>query len=197
MAPHAMEVVASSSSSLGSKGRTSPKSKAMVVVPGRKVPVVAEKDKNAPSRAYADENLSAKRPPGKTPLAALLSKSQGKGDANLMLVTVTVLGSPGPLRFLVDKADTVGRVVDTALRVYAREGRLPLLSKQLVELYCDNGDFKALDSNECIGVLGTRQFLLYRKKADEISERQTSVTQPISHPLKHWWSFMSSLVCSH
>lgn len=113
-----------------------------------------------------------------------------------MLVTVTVLGSPGPLRFLVDKNDKVARVIEMALRVYARQGRLPALNTKSVELYCHNGDFKALDPMQSVGELGTRQFLLYRKKPEEMGYTPSSGT-PASGPFKHWWNIMSSLVCSH
>lgn len=56
-------------------------------------------------------------------------KKGGKGGAARarVLVTVTVLGSAGPLRFLVDEGETVAGLVRAALRSYAREGRMPLL----------------------------------------------------------------------
>lgn len=47
------------------------------------------------------------------------------------LITVNVLGSAGPLRFLVNEEELVATVIDTALRSYAREGRLPVLGFDL------------------------------------------------------------------
>lgn len=51
----------------------------------------------------------------------------GPDDPLRVLVTVTVLGSAGPLRFIVLEGDTVAALIRGALRCYAREGRMPLL----------------------------------------------------------------------
>ena len=51
----------------------------------------------------------------------------GPDDPVRVLVTVTVLGSAGPLRFIVLEGDTVAALMRAALRCYAREGRMPLL----------------------------------------------------------------------
>lgn len=60
-----------------------------------------------------------------------------------LLVTVTVYGSAGPLRFLVNEGEMASGVVRTALKTYAREGRLPVLGTDLDEflLYHANGGF--------------------------------------------------------
>jgi hypothetical protein len=65
----------------------------------------------------------------------------GSGGRARVLVTVTVLGSAGPLRFLVDEGDTVAGLVRAALRCYAREGRMPLLGADPAGflLYTANG----------------------------------------------------------
>lgn len=54
--------------------------------------------------------------------------AKGRGR---LLITVNVLGSAGPLRFLVNEEELVAAVIDTALRSYAREGRLPVLGSDL------------------------------------------------------------------
>ncbi|VAI27914.1 unnamed protein product [Triticum turgidum subsp. durum] len=58
-----------------------------------------------------------------------------------VLVTVTVLGSAGPLRFLVDEGESVYGLIRAALRCYAREGRMPLLGSDAANflLYTANG----------------------------------------------------------
>ncbi|KAL6571096.1 hypothetical protein OROGR_000646 [Orobanche gracilis] len=53
---------------------------------------------------------------------------------NRFLVSVTVLGSAGPIRFVVNEDELVAAVIDNALKSYAREGRLPVLG-------CDPNDF--------------------------------------------------------
>lgn len=61
---------------------------------------------------------------------------QGKG--NRLLISITVLGSAGPIRFVVKEEDLVADVINTALKNYAREGRLPVLGSDLNNfvLYC-------------------------------------------------------------
>lgn len=68
------------------------------------------------------------------------NKVKGRGR---LLVTVTVYGSAGPLRFLVNEGEMASGVVRTALKTYAREGRLPVLGTDLDEflLYHANGGF--------------------------------------------------------
>lgn len=63
----------------------------------------------------------------------------GKGGKRL-LVSITVLGSAGPIRFVACEDDLVAAVIDTALKSYAREGRLPILGSDFNNfvLYCPN-----------------------------------------------------------
>lgn len=59
---------------------------------------------------------------------------------NRLLISITVLGSAGPIRFVVSEDELVAAVIDTALKSYAREGRLPVLGSNLNDffLYCPN-----------------------------------------------------------
>ena len=63
------------------------------------------------------------------------SKSSG---GNRLLVSITVVGSAGPIRFVVNEEMMVAAVVDTALKSYAREGRLHVLGSKSNDfvLYC-------------------------------------------------------------
>lgn len=67
-------------------------------------------------------------------------KNQGSKGGNRLLISVTVLGSAGPIRFVVNEEELVAAVIDTALKSYAREGRLPVLGSDLNDffLYCPN-----------------------------------------------------------
>ncbi|XVF71436.1 hypothetical protein PTKIN_Ptkin12aG0037200 [Pterospermum kingtungense] len=58
------------------------------------------------------------------------------------LITINVVGSAGPLRFLVNEDDLVSAVIDVALKSYAREGRLPVLGLDPNKflLYCANAE---------------------------------------------------------
>lgn len=59
----------------------------------------------------------------------------GAGGGKRLLISVTVLGSAGPLRFVVGEDEPVAAVIDTALKSYAREGRLPLLTSDLDDFF--------------------------------------------------------------
>lgn len=70
----------------------------------------------------------------------LLSKQKKSQNnkGNRLLITVNVLGSTGPLRFVVKEGELVAAVIDMALKSYAREARLPVLGSNLNDflLYC-------------------------------------------------------------
>lgn len=91
----------------------------------------------------------------------------GPGDPVRVLVTVTVLGSAGPLRFIVLEGDTVPALIRAALRCYAREGRMPLLGTDPAGfvLSTANGGSGALKEDEKITFNGCRSFLLWQKAA--------------------------------
>lgn len=64
-----------------------------------------------------------------------MQKPIKKVKVTRFLITVNVLGSAGPLRFVVSENDKVASVVDTALKQYAREGRLPILSSNINDFF--------------------------------------------------------------
>lgn len=65
-------------------------------------------------------------------------RNNGKSGGNRLLISITVIGSAGPIRFVVNADEVVASVMDTALKSYAREGRLPVLGSNINEfvLYC-------------------------------------------------------------
>ncbi|XP_078439894.1 uncharacterized protein LOC144710108 isoform X2 [Wolffia australiana] len=74
---------------------------------------------------------------------------RGGSVGSRILVTINVLGSAGPIRFLVGDGELVASVISKALRAYAREGRFPVL---------------ALVPGEPIGAKGGREFVLCKKE---------------------------------
>ena len=68
---------------------------------------------------------------------------------NRFLITVNVLGSAGPMRFVVNEDDLVSGVIDTSLKTYAREGRLPVLGSDVNDfiLHCADVGFDGIFSN--------------------------------------------------
>lgn len=98
----------------------------------------------------------------------MLLYKQKKNQAlkgNRFLISVTVLGSAGPIRFVVNEEELVAAVIDTALKSYAREGRLPILGSDLNNfmLYCPLAGTEALSPWETIGSVGIRNFMLCKK----------------------------------
>ncbi|KAK7399931.1 hypothetical protein VNO78_11128 [Psophocarpus tetragonolobus] len=87
------------------------------------------------------------------------------GNARRLLITINVLGSAGPIRFVANEEDLVAAVIDTALKSYAREGRLPILGNNTAgfALYCPHLGSDALSPWDRIGSHGVRNFMLCKK----------------------------------
>ncbi|KAK3409458.1 hypothetical protein EUGRSUZ_J01593 [Eucalyptus grandis] len=86
-------------------------------------------------------------------------------NKNRFLVIINVLGSTGPIRFVVKKDDLVSGVIQTALKTYAREGRLPVLGTDVNNFILhDAADYAALHPAEAIGSREGRNFVLCKKQ---------------------------------
>ncbi|KAL6325896.1 hypothetical protein AAG906_038386 [Vitis piasezkii] len=79
------------------------------------------------------------------------------GTNNRFLISVNVLGSAGPIRFVVNEGDLIAAVIDTALKSYARQGRLPHLGSDINQF---------LLPWELIGSCGGRNFVLCKKQIE-------------------------------
>lgn len=102
----------------------------------------------------------------------------GAGGRSRVLVTVTVLGSAGPLRFLVDEGESVTGLIRTVLRCYAREGRMPLLGADPADflLYTSNGRSDGTASTQtqvppCLTRRNLRHFLALTPSRFDLSCR--------------------------
>ncbi|OMO99753.1 hypothetical protein COLO4_13107 [Corchorus olitorius] len=109
-------------------------------------------------------------------------KKNQSAKGNRLLISITVLGSAGPIRFVVNEEELVAAVIDTALKSYAREGRLPVLGSDLKDflLYCPSAGSDALSPWETIGSLGARNFMLCKKPKTEKIEDDGRATEAIA-----------------
>ncbi|XP_060192141.1 uncharacterized protein At4g22758-like [Lycium barbarum] len=137
------------------------------------------------------------------------SEKMSKGEENKnakstrLLITVNVLGSAGPLRFVVSENDKVVKVVDTALKQYGREGRLPVLSSDVNDffLYSASAGIDAIGPSDSIGSLGVRNFILCKKQKQPLMTegRAHGISQNGKGRWKAWLtkSFSFNKIQSH
>ncbi|CAN1351548.1 hypothetical protein LINPERPRIM_LOCUS42545 [Linum perenne] len=122
-----------------------------------------------------------------------------KGSSKL-LVRVNVLGSSGPIRLVVKEDDVAAAVIESTLKSYAKEGRVPSLvgcGASNFVLYSSNGGFdsKELNPQEAIGRNGGRNFVMCKKQLNpQMTEGRRRPPPPaspsppakISSSLKSW-----------
>ncbi|KAK1437679.1 hypothetical protein QVD17_03475 [Tagetes erecta] len=102
------------------------------------------------------------------------------GVKKRILIKINVVGSAGPIRCVVNEDTAVAAVIETALKSYARETRLPVLGTKCDDffLYTPVAQTQALKPWEMIGSFGVRNFLLCKKARDrevtEITRRKIS-----------------------
>ncbi|GKV00177.1 hypothetical protein SLE2022_148720 [Rubroshorea leprosula] len=124
-----------------------------------------------------------------------MNKKKSGENKNLkksrFLITVNVLGSAGPIRFVVNEDDLVAAVIDTALKSYAREGRLPVLGSDTNNflLYPANAGSDALSPWEKIGSQGGRNFVLCKKAVHpQMTEGRSEM---IAHKNSGWKAWLN------
>ncbi|KAL6960849.1 hypothetical protein U1Q18_038612 [Sarracenia purpurea var. burkii] len=159
---------------------------------------LSEKQKKNTERSVSEKFLSDKQKNTERSVSEkfLLKKQKKKNSEtqnakkNRFLITVNVLGSAGPLRFVVKEEDSVGTIIDKALKLYSREGRLPILGFGSTNflLYQANAVSDALNPSESIGSSGGRNFLLCKKqKQPQMTEgRSEMISRKGSGSWKAW-----------
>ncbi|KAJ9172990.1 hypothetical protein P3X46_016169 [Hevea brasiliensis] len=121
----------------------------------------------------------------------ILQRQKKKADdrKNRFLITINVLGSAGPIRLVVNEDDLVAGVIDTALKTYSREGRLPVLGSDIKNflLYCANAGSDALNPWEPIGCGGGRNFVLCKKQREpQMTEGRSEMIAKKASGWKAW-----------
>ncbi|KAL2902273.1 hypothetical protein RDABS01_027355 [Bienertia sinuspersici] len=92
-----------------------------------------------------------------------------------VLITVTVEGSPGPIRTLVKLGTSVEDTINLVVQRYGEEGRTPHLDKDSYsfDLHVSYFSLQSLDRTDAIGEAGSRSFYL-RKNNNNYHERCSS-----------------------
>lgn len=131
-------------------------------------------------------------------------KKNQTGKGNRILISITVLGSAGPIRFVVNEEDLVVDVIDTAMKAYAREGRLPVLGSDFSNfvLYYPSAGTEALSPWEAIGSPGVRNFMLFKKTSQGENAvddgKQSPMVQKGAGSWKAWFNkSLSRKIASH
>ncbi|KAG0458193.1 hypothetical protein HPP92_023039 [Vanilla planifolia] len=119
--------------------------------------------------------MALPQPQSPAPLRKGLEKSEKaerknhskKGENLRILISVTVVGSVGPIRVVVREDELVSSIISTVLKNYAREGRRPILGSELDNfvLYHAGDGSCALAPMEPIGTFRSRNFLLCKKQS--------------------------------
>ncbi|KAK9143696.1 hypothetical protein Syun_013096 [Stephania yunnanensis] len=94
------------------------------------------------------------------------------GDAKVV-VSVTVEGSPGPVRALVRLGASVEETIGTVVNKYGEEGRRPLLpgveELSAFDLHHSHFSLQSINKNVKIGEVGSRSFYLRRNNSSRSS----------------------------
>ncbi|KAJ7960099.1 Senescence-associated protein [Quillaja saponaria] len=124
------------------------------------------------------------------------SKKKKKNDQsvknNRFLIIINIVGSVGPIRFIVNEGDLVSGVIDTALKCYARQGRLPVLGSDVNDflLYCENAESQALSPKESIGSHGARKFVLCKMQKEPLLKAEAR-SEMVSEKRSGWKSWLN------
>ncbi|KAG0485829.1 hypothetical protein HPP92_009673 [Vanilla planifolia] len=116
-------------------------------------------------------------------------KSGRKAEVGRMLITVSVLGSSGPIRFVAREDDLVASIIGIVLKSYAREGRLPVLGSDSNDfvLYSGYDASNALSPWEPIRCNGSRNFLLCKKQGLDVKASTGMSAKVVSKKGKVGW----------
>jgi len=142
------------------------------------------------------ELLSYKNVVGTTPMegrppAARLTK---------LLLNVTIQGSLGPVQVVTSPESTVGDLVATAVKIYAKECRRPILpttDPAMFDLHYSQFSLESLDREEKLMVLGSRNFFLCNKRTALDGGVTTSCSKQAEKDSKTgfaWLKFMDFLL---
>uniref|UniRef100_A0A7C9EUD6 DUF7054 domain-containing protein n=1 Tax=Opuntia streptacantha TaxID=393608 RepID=A0A7C9EUD6_OPUST len=115
-----------------------------------------------------------------SPLNRRRTNSGYEKDAKVV-ITVTVEGSPGPIRALVKLGASVEDMIKLVIKKYEEEGRTPRLDHHTpssFDLHLSYFSLQSLDRTDAIGEVGSRSF--YLRKGKMKSHEESATATPIS-----------------
>ncbi|KAB5516688.1 hypothetical protein DKX38_027336 [Salix brachista] len=114
------------------------------------------------------------------------NNKKGEGKKNRFLISINFLGSAGPVKVVINGDDRVSVAIDIALKIYAREARLPVLGFDARNflLYSVNAASDALNPREAIGSYEGRNFMLCKK---QLQQETTEVRSEIRAKKPSGW----------
>lgn len=94
-----------------------------------------------------------------------------------VLITVTVEGSPGPIRTLVQLGTSVEDTIKLVIQKYGEQGRTPWLpnnASSAIDLHVSYFSLQCLDRSNAIGETGSRSFYLRKKNVRNLEKVATA-----------------------
>ncbi|GMH09482.1 hypothetical protein Nepgr_011323 [Nepenthes gracilis] len=120
--------------------------------------------------------------------ASLMNQYEGHPKDAKVVVTVTVEGSPGPIRTMVKTGSSVEDTIKLVIEKYGEEGRSPRLDKNAAsffDLHLSYFSLESLDRSNTIGNVGSRNFYLRKSIHKSIGDKLDAASN----------SFTSEIVC--
>ncbi|KAK6117212.1 hypothetical protein DH2020_049091 [Rehmannia glutinosa] len=103
--------------------------------------------------------------------------SEGYNKDAKVVVNVTVEGSPGPIRTMVELGSNVEEMIKLVVNKYKEEGRTPCLDKDAAstcELHHSYFSLESLSKSDLIGDVGSRSFYLRKCNSSGLSDDNRS-----------------------
>ncbi|CAH8296372.1 unnamed protein product [Eruca vesicaria subsp. sativa] len=104
-----------------------------------------------------------------SPSLSPINQQVYKREAEKVVISVSVEGSPGPIKILVKLSCSVEETIKIVVDKYRKEGRTPKLDKDLAfELHQSHFSIQCLEKTEIIGGIGSRSFYMRKKEPENM-----------------------------
>ncbi|KFK31957.1 hypothetical protein AALP_AA6G181800 [Arabis alpina] len=112
-------------------------------------------------------SLSGFSSPSSSSSSSPINHQVYKREAAKVMISVSVEGSPGPVRTLVKQSCNVEETIKMVVEKYGKERRTPKLDKDLVfELHQSHFSIQCLEKTEVIGEIGSRSFYMRKREPE-------------------------------